>query len=112
MIPCLIILESILIGLITMVLGLPSGMIATKILQFIDKSHEPYIQNNYNEYKSSGIYLSFFITGLLTYLILSLIKRGVAGDLEGSVNVCGLDVALPSSSLQNQNRDRRNANIQ
>jgi hypothetical protein len=94
-----------------MVIGLPSGMVATKVLQYVDKSHEPHIQNNYNEYKSSGIYFSFFITGFITYLVISLIKRGIAGDMEGSVNVCGVDIMLPTSSLHNRPTESENSSV-
>ena len=102
MFPLRVVFEAIFIGLLTMLIGLPSGMVATKVLQYVDKSHEPHIQNNYNEYKSSGIYFSFLITGFVTYLVVSLIKRGIAGEMEGSVNVCGVDIMLPTSSLHNR----------
>jgi len=108
MIPFKVFFKAILFGLFSMVIGFPANFFATEIILYFDKDHDQII-NNFNEYKENGIYLSFFLSGFITYLVVLLLKKGCAGDLEGSINIMGIDVAVPTETL-NRLRSKRNVN--
>lgn len=108
MIPFKVFLKAIFFGIFSMVIGFPSNFFATEIILYFDKDHSKII-NNFNEYIENGIYLSFLLSGFITYLVVLLIKKGCAGDLEGSINIMGIDVAIPTETLSRL-RSTRNLN--
>lgn len=108
MIPFKVFLKAIFFGIFSMVIGFPSNFFATEIILYFDKDHSKII-NNFNEYIENGIYLSFLLSGFITYLVVLLIKKGCAGDIEGSINIMGIDVAIPTETLSRL-RSTRNLN--
>jgi len=57
-----VVIEAIVVGIVMMIMGFPSGMLASKILPVVDNNHIPVM------------YLSLFLTGLSSHLVFEVLQ--------------------------------------